>query len=71
MERRDCWNVRWANDDPTQFALNEKTKLTIFHDRQHEDPMVTSAFVCLMRDHEVECVLLDDIMKRPEDPQLG
>ena len=69
LERRDCWNVRWANDDPTQLALNEKTKLTIFHDRTHEDPMVTSAFVSVMKDHEVECVLLDDIMKRPEDPQ--
>ena len=71
LERRDCWNVRWANDDPTQFALNEKTKLTIFHDRTHEQPTVTSAFVSLMRDHEVECVLLDDIMQRPEDPQPG
>ena len=29
FDRRDCWNVRWAEDNPVEFALSEKTKLTI------------------------------------------
>lgn len=69
FDRKECWNVMWASDDSSQLALNEKTKLTIFHDKKHEEPIVTSAFVSLMRDHEVECVLVDEIMRRPEDPR--
>ena len=65
LERRDCWNVRWAEDDPVEFALSEKTKLTILKDRETEEPIVTSSFVTHMKDHEIECVLLDDIMERP------
>ena len=48
-----------------EFALSEKTKLTILKDRETEEPIVTSSFVTHMKDHEIECVLLDDIMERP------
>ena len=69
MERRDCWNVRWAEDNPVEFALSEKTKMTILKDKDAEEPIITSAFVTFMKDHEIECVLLDDIMERPTNPR--
>ena len=39
--------------------------MTILKDRETEEPIVTSSFVTHMKDHEIECVLLDDIMERP------
>ncbi len=30
MERKEVWNLCWANDNPDLFAIMEKTRMYIF-----------------------------------------
>jgi WD repeat-containing protein 35 len=36
FERKDVWDMRWAEDNSEQFALMEKTKLFIFRGLETE-----------------------------------
>lgn len=42
FERKDVWDVKWANDNPDLFAMMEKTRMYVF---RNLDPEVN---VCLM-----------------------
>lgn len=39
FERKDVWEVKWANDDPKSFAIMEKTRLLIINGIEPEDPL--------------------------------
>lgn len=38
FERKDVWDMKWANDNPDLFAMMEKTRMYVF---RNLDPEVT------------------------------
>lgn len=44
FERKDVWDMKWANDNPDLFAMMEKTRMYVF---RNLDPEVSvQVFVC-------------------------
>ncbi|XP_026864061.2 WD repeat-containing protein 35 isoform X3 [Electrophorus electricus] len=68
FERKDVWDMQWANDNPDLFAMMEKTRMYVFRNLDPEEPIQTSGFICNFEDLEIKSVLLDEIMKEPERP---
>ncbi|KAI4891828.1 hypothetical protein NFI96_003820 [Prochilodus magdalenae] len=68
FERKDVWDMKWANDNPDLFAMMEKTRMYVFRNLDPEEPIQTSGFICNFEDLEIKSVLLDEIMKDPERP---
>ena len=69
---RRLWSARNAclpapsyapQDNPTVFALMEKTRMYIFRDLVPEEPVLSSAYLCSFSDLEIRAVLLDQLMK--------
>ncbi|XP_062325717.1 WD repeat-containing protein 35 isoform X1 [Osmerus eperlanus] len=68
FERKDVWDMQWANDNPDLFAMMEKTRMYVFRNLDPEEPIQTSGYICNFDDLEIKSVLLDEIMKDPERP---
>ncbi|KAM8834110.1 WD repeat-containing protein 35 [Synchiropus picturatus] len=68
FERKDVWDMKWANDNPDLFAMMEKTRMYVFRNLHPEEPIQTSGYICDFEDLEIKSVLLDEIMKDPERP---
>ncbi|XP_029586677.1 WD repeat-containing protein 35 isoform X1 [Salmo trutta] len=68
FERKDVWDMQWANDNPDLFAMMEKTRMYVFRNLDPEEPIQTSGYICNFEDLEIKSVLLDEIMKDPERP---
>jgi WD repeat-containing protein 35 len=45
----------------------EKNRLFILNDYQQEEPILTSGYLCDFSELQVKTVMLDDILKDPED----
>lgn len=39
FERKDVWDMKWANDNPDLFSMMEKTRMYVF---RNLDPEVTA-----------------------------
>ena len=46
FERKDVWDMKWANDNPDLFAMMEKTRMYVFRNLDPEVSGVSS--VCMM-----------------------
>ncbi|XP_029451827.1 WD repeat-containing protein 35 isoform X1 [Rhinatrema bivittatum] len=68
FERRDVWDMKWANDNPDLFAMMEKTRMYVFRNLDPEEPIQTSGYICNFEDLEIKSVILDEILKDPEHP---
>uniref|UniRef100_A0A3B3BS72 WD repeat-containing protein 35 n=1 Tax=Oryzias melastigma TaxID=30732 RepID=A0A3B3BS72_ORYME len=68
FERKDVWDMKWANDNPDLFAMMEKTRMYVFRNLDPEEPIQTSGYICNFEDLEIKSVLLDEIMKNPDKP---
>ena len=59
FERKDVWDMKWANDNPDLFAMMEKTRMYVF---RNLDPEV-SALVMIMiiswivYDRQLDCLV--------------
>lgn len=42
-ERKDVWDMKWADDNPELFAMMEKTRMYVF---RNMEPEVRSHFKC-------------------------
>jgi WD repeat-containing protein 35 len=67
IERKEVWSVVWSTDNPTLCALMEKNRLFVFRDFESEEPILSAGYLCDFTDLEVKSVLLDDILKDPEE----
>jgi WD repeat-containing protein 35 len=45
----------------------EKNRLFVFKDFEPEEPILSAGYLCDFSDLEVKSVLLDDILKDPEE----
>ncbi|XP_064652091.1 WD repeat-containing protein 35-like [Lineus longissimus] len=68
FERKDVWDMRWAEDNPELFAMMEKTRMYIFRGLDPEEPILSSGYICQFNDLQIKSVLLDELMKDPENP---
>jgi len=68
FERKDVWDMCWADDDPVLFALMEKTRMYVFRGLTAEEPVLSSAYICSFSNLEIRAVLLDQLMREPETP---
>lgn len=54
FERKDAWDMRWADDNPELFAMMEKTRMYIFRGLDPEEPVTSSAYLCSFHDLEIQ-----------------
>lgn len=66
-ERKEVWSVIWSADNPKLCALMEKNRLFILNDYVQEEPILTSGYLCDFSNLQVKAVMLDEILKDPED----
>ena len=68
FERKDVWDMRWADDNAELLAVMEKTRMYLFRGLTPEEPVLSSAYICAFSDLEIRAVLLDQLMKEPDAP---
>eukprot|EP00747_Dinoflagellata_sp_TGD_P185914 gnl/TRDRNA2_/TRDRNA2_42708_c0_seq1.p1 gnl/TRDRNA2_/TRDRNA2_42708_c0~~gnl/TRDRNA2_/TRDRNA2_42708_c0_seq1.p1 ORF type:complete len:1239 (+),score=279.59 gnl/TRDRNA2_/TRDRNA2_42708_c0_seq1:153-3869(+) len=69
FERKDVWNMRWANDNADLLAIMEKTRMYIVRGLQPEEPVLSNAYICAFKDLQIQSVLIDEVMQNPENPR--
>uniref|UniRef100_A0A6V7J502 Uncharacterized protein n=1 Tax=Bracon brevicornis TaxID=1563983 RepID=A0A6V7J502_9HYME len=67
FERKDVWAMAWANDNPTLLAIMEKTRMYVIRGLDPEEPISCSGYICSFRDLEIRCLLLDNLIQKPDD----
>nr|XP_012150631.1 PREDICTED: WD repeat-containing protein 35 isoform X2 [Megachile rotundata] len=67
FERKDVWAMCWAQDNPALLAIMEKTRMYVLREFDPEEPISCTGYICSFQDLEIRCVLLDDLMQKPED----
>jgi WD repeat-containing protein 35 len=68
FERKDAWDMVWAEDNPNLFAMMEKTRMYIYRGTEPEEPVLSSGYLCQFNDLSIKAIMLDDIMAAPKDP---
>ncbi|XP_033640666.1 WD repeat-containing protein 35-like isoform X1 [Asterias rubens] len=68
FERKDVWDMKWAEDNTELFAMMEKTRMYIFRNLDPEEPILSSGYICHFENLQITSVLLDEILKTPETP---
>ncbi|PVD32416.1 hypothetical protein C0Q70_07850 [Pomacea canaliculata] len=68
FERKDVWDMKWAEDNSELFAMMEKTRMYIFRNLDPEEPILSSGYICQFSELQIRSVLLDEILKNPENP---
>jgi WD repeat-containing protein 35 len=66
-ERKEVWSIVWSSDNPNLCALMEKNRLFILNNFEPEEPILSAGYLCDFTDLEVKSVLLDEILKDPEE----
>jgi WD repeat-containing protein 35 len=67
IERKEVWSLVWSNDNPKLCAVMEKNRLFVLNDYNAEEPILTSGYLCDFSNLQVKAVMLDEILKEPED----
>ena len=68
FERKDTWDMVWAEDNPELFAMMEKTRMYIFRGLQPEEPVLSSGYLCQFKELQIKAIMLDEIMASPDHP---
>ena len=69
FERKDVWQVLWAEDNASLFAVMEKSRMLVFRDLLPDEPVLTSGYLCSFCGLEVRAAMLDTIMREPRRPE--
>jgi WD repeat-containing protein 35 len=68
FERKDAWDMVWAEDNPNLFAMMEKTRMYIYRGTEPEEPVLSSGYLCQFNDLSIKAIMLDEIMSSPKEP---
>eukprot|EP00056_Hartaetosiga_gracilis_P003229 m.61099 g.61099 ORF g.61099 m.61099 type:complete len:1163 (+) comp11378_c0_seq1:91-3579(+) len=68
FERKDVWDMMWADDNPELFAMMERSYMYIFRDLDPEEPIPSNSYISHFSNLQVESVNIDGVMKSPETP---
>ncbi len=67
LEKKEVWSIIWSVDNPSICAMMEKNRLIVMKDFESEEPILSAGYLCDFTDLEVKSVLLDEILKDPEE----
>ncbi len=67
-ERKETWDMRWAEDNPELFCCMEKTRMYIMRGLEPEEPVLSSGYLCSFSNLQIKAILMDEIMQSPENP---
>jgi len=70
FERKDVWDMKWAEDNPELIVIMEKMRMYVFRNLDPEEPITSSGYLCQFTDLEIKSVLLDEIFENPEHPSI-
>lgn len=68
IEKRDVWDMLWAEDNDEMVCIMEKDKLTVFHGEESEEPVNAYGYLARFKDLEVRMVFLDDLLPSDQMP---
>ncbi|VDM42438.1 unnamed protein product, partial [Toxocara canis] len=68
FDRKDIWSIKWDTEKDDTIAVMEKTRMYVIRNTECEEPIVNTGYICSFRNLTVRTVLLDEIMKSPENP---
>lgn len=68
IDRRDVWDMCWAEDNEEMLCVMEKTKMVIMRGEIAEAPVQSAGYLARFRELEVRSVNLDDLLLAPEAP---
>lgn len=68
IDRRDVWDMCWAEDNEEMLCVMEKTKMVIMRGEIAEAPVQSAGYLARFRELEVRSVNLDDLLLVPETP---
>ncbi|VDK51291.1 unnamed protein product [Anisakis simplex] len=68
FDRKDVWCIKWDAEKDDTIAVMEKTRMYVVRNTECEEPIVNSGYLCSFHNLTVRTVLLDEIMKSPENP---
>lgn len=71
FEKKDAWDMMWAEDNPELFVMMEKARMYVFRNLEPEEPVSSSGYLCYYKDLQVKAALLDEILANPEQPDKG
>ena len=54
FERKDTWDMCWAEDNENMFAVMEKTRMYVFNNLQPQDPTLSSGYLASFKDLEIK-----------------
>lgn len=69
FERRDAWDVRWADDDKDLFAAMEKTRLYVYAGNttlEAEEPVACAGVLARFSKLAVTSVVVEDVVDNPD-----
>ena len=66
FEKKEVWDVKWAEDQPNSFVCMEKCRMYTVKGTEPEEPIQTEGYICSYTDLQVRSVFLDEIMKFPD-----
>uniref|UniRef100_A0A7S1KLL8 Anaphase-promoting complex subunit 4 WD40 domain-containing protein n=1 Tax=Percolomonas cosmopolitus TaxID=63605 RepID=A0A7S1KLL8_9EUKA len=69
IERKECWDMIWAEDNPELYAVMQKENLYVFRGTAPEEPRRSAGYLCEFNELKIQAALLDAIMMDPENPQ--
>uniref|UniRef100_A0A0K0FYV2 ANAPC4_WD40 domain-containing protein n=1 Tax=Strongyloides venezuelensis TaxID=75913 RepID=A0A0K0FYV2_STRVS len=67
-ERKDVWGVKWDMAKEYSIAIMEKTRMFVINNREAEEPIQDEGYICTFQDLVVRTVMLDLLLKDPENP---
>ena len=68
IERRDVWDMKWADDDDNMLAVMEKTKMVVIVGENVDEPAVSSGYIASFSNLEIKVAILDELFSNPENP---
>lgn len=69
VERKECWDMIWADDNPELYAVMQKENLYVFRGTAPEEPRRSAGYLCEFNELKIQAALLDAVMIDPENPQ--
>ena len=68
IERRDVWDMRWAEDDGDMLAVMEKTKMVVIVGESSDEPAVSSGYLASFSNLDIRVAILDELFLAPDTP---
>lgn len=71
FERKDAWDVLWAEDDPDLFVTMEKTRLFVYKNLQPEEPVACAGYLASFGRLKVTSIVVEEAIENPENAAIS